>query len=376
MKVVTIAVTSLRRAMRERMSGFAIFVLPLLLILLLGLLYGNPSYRVGLVADDGRLARELTAGLMAADGIEVTEYPDQEALVDAVAHHDEDAGLILPPAYDDSLRRGDDVVIEYLATSDLALFEVSQVVESEVTGQASRIAAARLAGSVAGSSFDEGIAASAEAAAALSAVEVEVVGVGGGELKEVGAFDLQAYRMLVLFVFLGALAGAAHVIESRNLGMARRMLATPTAPRTIITGETAGRFLIAFVQSLVIVVVAAVVFGVRWGDWAATVAIVVAFAATSAGAGMLLGSIFGRAQLAESVGVFVALAFAMVGGSMGASSLPVPHAFANGAFDEVVVNGAGLTTILPELGVLAMYTAVFLAAAAFLFRRTITGSHA
>ncbi len=87
--------------------------------------------------------------------------------------------------------------------------------------------------------------------------------------------------------------------------------------------------------------------------------------------------IIGKAQLAESVGVFVALAFAMVGGSMGGTaSMHVPHTLANEAFDKVTVDSAGIADIGMELGVLALYAVAFIGIAALVFRKTVTGSHA
>ena len=44
------------------------------------------------------------------------------------------------------------------------------------------------------------------------------------------------------------------------------MLATPTSPATVITGETLGRVLISCVQALVIILGSALLFGVNWGQ--------------------------------------------------------------------------------------------------------------
>jgi len=376
MKVFVIAVNSLRRALRERTAAFVTFVLPLLLILLLGLLYGNPDYRVGIVADDGILTQELTDGIRTVDGIVVEDLATREDLLDAIAHSDLDVGLVVPPTYDSALRAGGTATIEYVATDDLAQFSVSELIEAEINAHTARVAAAQFAEQAVGASFDDSMRAANEATASLQPITVNVVASDDGELEEIGIFDLQSSRMLVLFVFLTAMSsGAAHLIQTRDLGMSQRMLGTPTSAKTIIGGEGAGRFLIAFLQSLVIVLVAAFVFGVAWGNWPATLAIVGLFAATAAGAGMLLGSLGRTEQMATGIGVFVALGFAMLGGSMGGpASVPVPHAWANEAFDRVMLEGAGLADIGGELGVLALYAVGFLAIAAVVFRRSVVGS--
>jgi ABC-2 type transport system permease protein len=81
-----------------------------------------------------------------------------------------------------------------------------------------------------------------------------------------GPFDLGASSQLVLFMFITALSGAAVLIQTRVLGLSRRMLSTPTSVRTIIGGEAAGRFVVVAVQGLYIMAGALLIFGVDWGD--------------------------------------------------------------------------------------------------------------
>jgi len=78
-------------------------------------------------------------------------------------------------------------------------------------------------------------------------------------------YEYSAPTELVLFVFLMAIAGGATIVETRRLGMFERMSAAPVRPRTIIAGESITYVVIAAVQSLVIVAIGSVVFGVSWG---------------------------------------------------------------------------------------------------------------
>ena len=52
--------------------------------------------------------------------------------------------------------------------------------------------------------------------------------------EETGTFDRGASTQLLLFVFLNSLTGAIGLIETRRLGVSRRMLSTPTPTRTIL----------------------------------------------------------------------------------------------------------------------------------------------
>ena len=106
-----------------------------------------------------------------------------------------------------------------------------------------------------------------------------------------------AQSQLVLFMFLTSMTAATQLIVSRQLGVSRRMFATPTGAGTIIIGETLGRFAVAMIQGLFIFVGTALVFGVEWGDPIAAGAVIVAFGLVGTGAAMLdrLGRVESRA---------------------------------------------------------------------------------
>ena len=84
----------------------------------------------------------------------------------------------------------------------------------------------------------------------------------------------------------------------------------------VIGGETLGRFGIAFGQGIYMVIGTAVLFGVDWGDPFATTCVVAAFAAVSASAAMVLGSLMDNANAANGVGIGLGLVVAALGGSM------------------------------------------------------------
>lgn len=374
MKVVTIALKVLRRLSRQRTVAFFTLLIPLLLILLLGALFGQPEYRLGLVVeDDGALAAELADRLREADGVVVTDDPGREELLDALAHNDRDAGIIIPAGYDSALRAGDQVVLEYLATSPETEFGVGGVVEAELSAQSGRVAAARFAAASADIAFEDGLALADQIAETSGGVEVLLEDVDGSDFRKIGSFDVFASRMMLLFVFLTAASGGSEqLIQSRDLGMSRRMLATPTSSATIIAGETLGRFSIALTQSLLIAVVAAVVFGVDWANWPAVLVILLAFSLVSAASGILIGSLIGSSQLASNLGTFVALALAIVGGLMGGVPGPVPHGWATIAFDEIMVARGGFGDISNELGSLAISAVALVVMASVAFNRSLT----
>jgi ABC-2 type transport system permease protein len=200
--------------------------------------------------------------------------------------------------------------------------------------------------------------------------------------EDLGTFDIGAPAMLVLFMFLTSLAAAADLILTRKLGVARRMLSTPTSTRVIVGGEVAGRFGVALVQGVYIMVGTLLLFRVDWGDPLGAIAILVLFALVGSGAAMLAGALFRNEQQAGGVGVLLGLGLAAIGGAMApievfppamkTVALFTPHAWAIDGFSELIRRDGGVLDILPQLGVLAAFAVLFMALAAWRLRRVLT----
>jgi len=200
--------------------------------------------------------------------------------------------------------------------------------------------------------------------------------------RTLGQFDEGAWTELLLFLFLIAMTGSVALIESRRLGVSRRMLATPTSSATVIAGETLGRVLISCVQALVIILGSALLFGVNWGAPVGVAAVVVLFALVASGAGIFVGTLFRNEQQAIGVSLLLGLGLGALGGCMVPLEVfsPVmrrvahatPQAWGNDAFARLVGHGASIAGILPQLGVLAAYAAVLLTLAAWRLRRVLS----
>jgi ABC-2 type transport system permease protein len=194
-------------------------------------------------------------------------------------------------------------------------------------------------------------------------------------------FGPGAATQLILFTFVNSLAGSAGLVQTRQYGVLKRMLSTPVSSTSILAGETLGRFLIAAVQGIFIVVAAALLFGVDWGDPLGAGAVLALFALVSTGAAMMFGSVLANEQQAGALVPF-GLALAALGGcmvplevfpdTMRTIAHVTPHAWANEAFEKLTQHGAALGDVLPQLGVLAAFAVVFLAAGSLLLRRTLT----
>lgn len=382
MSILVIAGNALRRLFRDRSNIFFVFVLPIALVLLIGAQFGGGfTPTVGVTAPSGdELADQLVAEL--GDLYQIRDYESQNDLVLAVERGWVGSGIEVPAGFTESVLAGDHPEVGYLSQPDSS----GQGVETAVAATLDRILAPITAASVVAEtqgipldqaeSFVDGVAGS------IAPVEVETRTTGEALFPNLGQFDLGASSQLVLFMFLTGLTGSAALIQSRQLGVTRRMLSTPASIRTILTGEALGRLGVTLFQGLYIVAVTLVVFRVNWGDPIGAAAIMLAFGMVAAAAAMLLGSVFSNDQQAGGISVVLGLGLAALGGSM----VPVeifsstmqsiskftPHYWANDAFAELVRRDGTIFDILPQLGVLAAFAIVLLVLATWRLQRVIT----
>ena len=135
-------------------------------------------------------------------------------------------------------------------------------------------------------------------------------------LERTDIFALGAQSQTILFMFLTSLTAATQLILTRQLGVSRRMLATPTPLRSILAGGLAGRFAVAMLQGLFIVVVSSLAFGVHWGDLPAAAVVIVLFALVATGAAMLIGVFAGNTDQARRLACSWACVLGALGGAM------------------------------------------------------------
>jgi ABC-2 type transport system permease protein len=381
-KTLVIARNSLRRLFRDRSNLFFVFVLPMVLILVLGLVFGSGfTTRVAIVVPAGdERARALYEEIVDTTAFEALEASDEDAARRQLRRNDVDAVIVIPDGYGERLDAGEDVEIGYYASVSAGGIDVQAVVDAAVANQGTTVRAARFAAEATGASPDAAYEVAVAVGEQMPVVETIVEGDAGGDAS--GGANTNAAQQLLLFMFLTALASSTALIQSRRLGVSERMFSTPTTAGTIIGGETLGRFLVVMMQGVFIVLAAGALFGVEWGDPVAAMLVVTAFALTGTGAGMLLGSTFSNEQQASGVAIFGALMLAALGGSMvpleifPASMVTVahltPHAWGNDAFATLILHNGGVLDVATELVVLTCYGLALVALAAFVFRRRLT----
>ena len=386
MNALAIAEVNVRRLLRDRTSTFFIFVLPIVLIVVLGTVFGGRvAPRMGIVAvESGALGAELVDAIR--DGAVKLELKEPATVAELTAGVEEgtlEIGVVIPPGYDATVRGGGVAEIVILGQPQSAVSALREAVSQAVAAQAAVVQAARLTASREGIPFDEALATARSVQGKMAGVTVAVERIGEGLFPAgTGAFAPGAQNQLVLFMFLTSMTAATQLILTRQLGVSRRMLASPIRVRTILVGETLGRFGVAMLQGLFIVILSAIIFGVSWGDPLAAGTIVVLFALVGTGAAMVVGVFSNNPDQAGALGVMAGMLLGALGGAMvpleifpePAHTLAylTPQAWAIQGLREVALRGGTVIDVLQELGVLVLYAVALMAVGTWQFRRILT----
>lgn len=384
MTALALAAAELKRVTRDRTFLFFIVLLPILVILLVGVTTsGSSSTRIGLVPGQSTpLATQLVGDLEADPGLATQRYATRADAVDAMRRGEVDAVVLVPLNLDANLRSGVAVAVPVLVSGSV---ETSQAAETGVSSVVARhgamVQAAVFATTHGAAGFAENLATtrSLQRETPVVPVRTEVVN-SKSDFLPVG-YSYSAPTMLVLFVFINAVAGGGAMIQTRRFGIFSRALAAPIRPRDLVFGEALCYLALSLGQALLIVVVGAVMFGVSWGNPVAAAALIWMWALVGTGAGMASGTLFRTSEQAGAIGPAVGIAFGMLGGCMWPLEIVpesvrlaghfTPHAWAVDAWVTLLSRGGGLADIAGYIAILAAYAVVLLAFASFRLRRSL-----
>ncbi len=384
MTALALASAELRRVTRDRTFLFFLVLLPVLVILLVGLTTaGSTQTRIAVVAGPSTpLAQQLVRDLEASPGLKTQRSATRAKAVDSLRRGEVEAVVLVPATLDATLRAGGPALIPVLVSGDPQSSQAAVTsVTSVVTRHGATIAAATFATSHSDRSFEQNLATtrSLQQETPVVPVRTEVVNRKSSYLPL--GYNYSAPTMLVLFVFINALAGGAAMIQTRKLGIFSRALAAPIRARDLVLGEALCYFTLALGQALLIVVVGAVLFGVSWGNPLAAAALIGMWALVGTGAGMLSGTFFRTEDQATAIGPAVGIAFGMLGGCMWPLEIvpqsvrlaghATPQAWAVDAWVNLLSRGGGLSDIAGYLAILAGYAAVLLGLASLRLRHSL-----
>ncbi len=342
----------LRMTFRRRITLFWSLVFPMILMTLLGLLFGRSVTAGDIVVAQPVTAaapRAMVAALGHTKGLTVKTSPDAAAAIKKVKDGDEDAALVFAP-------KGDGSFTVKLYTSNTSATQAG-IIKGIVFGAADRVSIAATGG---------------PPALAFRAVSVDSA--------SLSYIDFLLPGIVALSIMISAVIGLATVlVDWRQRGILRRLKLTPIPLAEFFAARITASLVVAVMQVVVLLAFGRVVFGIHIAStWWAGMPVAIAGCLCFLAMGFAIGSVVSNPETGDAVsnvitnpmmflsGVFFPVAAMPAFVQAIAQVLPLYY-LANGLRDTTV-RGLSLTHVAGDIGVLLAATAVLAAVSLRTFR--------
>jgi ABC-2 type transport system permease protein len=200
-----------------------------------------------------------------------------------------------------------------------------------------------------------------------------------GEVEAINPSNFTIPGYLVMFVFMTASFAAQLITRERLNHTMERLLSTSASRSAILGGVYAGTIVKGVIQIIIFWGIGVLVFKMDLGIAPAAVFIISLLMMLMASAfGVMLSTFVKTERSASSIGVLASLIMAPLGGCwwplfitpqwMQNIAKITPHAWANTAFNKLLVFGADFNAVVPEMLMLVAFGVVFGAIAILKFR--------
>ncbi len=355
---------------RDRLTYAMILMIPVVQLMLFGYAINNEPRHLPtavLVQDNSGLARSTLASFVNTQFFDITHEAHSVAELDRLIREGEvQFALTIPGDFSRRVARGDgaQILLEADATDPSAT-------------NAAVAAAAALPAQALAHDLKGGLAGQAPRAAPF-----EVVVHKRYNPESITAYNIVPGLLGIILSMTLVMMTALSVTRETERGTMESLLATPAQPIEVMIGKLAPYVMVGILQTIVILVMAAVLFQVpMMGGWIALVSGVLLFITGSLALGFLISTV-ARTQLqAMQMSFFYMLPSILLSGFMFpfrgmpdwaqviGTAIPVTH------FLRVVrgalLKGEGLATLWPSHVALGVFVCIVTALAMLRYRRTL-----
>jgi ABC-2 type transport system permease protein len=400
--MIDLILKDLLQIARDWKSTLFLVAMPVLFTLIFGFAFGgggerDPRLPVGIVNADqgGMLGAELQELLAVSEVIRpVPEEGGERASVEERVHEGKlAAALVVPGGF--TLQALDGAVLDLTVIVDRRSIEGRTVLNGIETA-VSRLQGAVETAHISADQFQakEGFEGEASRQAYLEeaillataawhepplTVVAEEAGSASSKDKVASGFEQASPGMMVQSAVYGLITSGMVLLIERRVGALGRLMATPIRPVHVIAGHVLAMFLVALMQQGMLVALGQWVFGVKYLRAPVAVLIVsVALSLWVSSLGLLIGAVSrteGQVITWSLVAMFVFSALGgawfpleVAGKAFSTVGHAMPTAWAMDGFQNVVVRGLGLRSVLLPACVLLAYALAFFGFAAWRFR--------
>jgi len=419
-RIIDLALKDLLQIVRDWQSALFLVVMPILFTLFFGLLSGSgaagdPRLPVGFVDHDqnSALSASLQSLLETSDAIRpvVLEGDEADRAADFVRDEDLAAVVIVPAGFSEqTLRLGGSTELAEVSGQALVGEEPRLMVIADPTTTAGRTASnavqaavTRLLGAVETARLsaetyearsrledeasrraylDEALALASDAwSQPPLSIMVEQARPPAGDEEKVSpnVYTQSSPGMIVQFAIFGLNTSAMVLVLERKSRTLQRLLTAPITRAEVIAGHVLATFAVVFIQQALLVGFGQLAFGVDYmREPVGTLLVMATLALWTASLGLLIGAV----SESEDQVIMWSLVAMFVFSAMGGAWFPLditgkafstighlmPTAWAMDGFQNVVMRGLGLGSVLLPAGILLAYAVVFFALAVWRFK--------
>jgi ABC-2 type transport system permease protein len=415
-RVIDLALKDLLQIARDWKTALFMVIMPIVFTLFFGFVFGStgeeddPRLPVGFVDHDpgGALSSDLEDLLEVSGAIRpvVLEGDEIERAGEMVRDETLAAVVIVPAGYGERTLFGSEVAAG--EESELTVITDQTSRASHMAGNAVQAAVMRLMGATriaqisartfeeafeGGGGFESEAARRAYLDEALTlaseawrypplAIVVEQTGRGaaeGEDRESTSPFAQSSPGMIVMFVVLGLMTSAMVLVLERKSRALMRLLTTPITRAEVIGGHVLAMFVVILVQETLLVAVGQLAFGVDYvREPLGTLLMMVTLALWAASLGLLIGALARVEDQVVTWSLIAMFVFAAMGGAWFPLELTgqafstighlMPTAWAMDGFQNIVLRGLGLGSVLLPATVLLAFAAAFFGLAVWRFR--------
>ena len=211
--------------------------------------------------------------------------------------------------------------------------------------------------------------------------EVDLEGREVGPIGGFNAFDLQVPGFAVTFLLIGMLMGVSlALLDERDWGTLERLRSVAAPFSATLAGKLLARFVVGFIQMIVLFAAGWALFGVSLGNAPAALMLpAAAIAFAGAAFGLVVAGLGGTRDAVLPVGAIVIMTMAAIGGCwwpidlephwMRQIALALPTTWTMQAFNDLIIRHLpAATAVMPSL-IVAGFGVIYLAAGVVLSNR-------
>ncbi|MBC8450258.1 MAG: ABC transporter permease [Chloroflexi bacterium] len=404
MRVMDLALKDLLQIVREWRAALFLLVMPLLFTFFFGLVFGagaegDPRLPVGFVNHDGggAVSTGLHSLLEASDAIRtvVLEGDEADSAAESVRDGHLAGAVIVPAGFSEQTLASDEPRLTVIVDQNTPAGQTAgNAIQAAVTRLLGAVETARLSAEAfeARSGFESEAARQDYLNEALSlaseawrqpplTVAVEQAVAPAEEEAEISpnVYSQSSPGMIVQFVVFGLNTSAMILVLERKSRTLQRMLTTPITRVEVIAGHVLAMFLVVFLQQALLVAVGQLAFGVDYMREPLAILLVMAtLALWVASLGLLIGAVAKSEDQVIMWSLMAMFVFSAMGGAwfplditgktFAAIGHLMPTAWAMDGFQNIVLRGLGLASVLLPAGILLAYGVVFFGLAVWRFR--------